>query len=139
MAKHIQLVGILNIVYRSISLLGGFLLFVLAAGFWQLFDYLVRIGAIQPHEIPMELVSLVPIVLSFVAFLVTLVSILGIVAGVAVLRRREWGRVLLLVVSFFNLIRIPIGTALGIYSIWVLLNNDTIRAFTPESVSAPAV
>jgi hypothetical protein len=139
MEKHIQLVGILNIVYRSISLLGGFFLFALAAGFWQLFDYLVRIGAISPNEIPMELINLVPIILSFVAFLVTLVSILGIVAGAAVLRRREWGRILLLVVSFFNLIHIPIGTALGIYSIWVLLNSDTVRAFTPEPVSAPAV
>ena len=139
MEKHVQLAGILNIVYRSITLLGGLFLFFLAAGFWQIFDYLVRIGAVEPHEIPMELLTLVPIILSFVAFLVTLLSVLGIVAGAAVLRRKEWGRILLLVISFFNLLRIPLGTVLGIYTIWVLLNSDTIRAFSPAPKTAPVV
>lgn len=138
MDKHIQLVGILNIVYRSFSLLGGVFLLVLAGGFWQIFEYLVRIGAVQPHEIPMELLNLVPVVLSIVGFLVILISILGILAGAFVLKRREWGRILLLIVSFFSLIRVPLGTALGIYSIWVLLNNETIRAFTPTTKGGAA-
>jgi hypothetical protein len=136
MEKQVQLVGILNIVYRSVALAGGLFLFLLAAGFWQVFEYLLQIGVIAPHEIPMELVALVPIVLSFVAFFVTIVSILGIVAAAAVLKRKEWGRVLLLVVSFFNLLRIPLGTALGIYSIWVLLNNETVRLFNPVPSAA---
>jgi hypothetical protein len=136
MEKHIQLAGILNIVYRSITLLLGLALFLLAAAFWDIFDYLVRIGAVQPHEIPLELMSLIPIILSCVAFLVTLISILGIVAGAAVLKRKEWGRILLLVVSFFNLIRVPFGTVLGIYTLWVLLNSEVIKAFTPAPKQA---
>jgi len=136
MEKHIQLVGILNIVYRSITLLLGLALFLFAAAFWDIFDYLVRIGAAQPHEIPLELMSLIPIILSCVAFLVTLVSILGIVAGAAVLKRREWGRILLLVVSFFNLMRIPFGTVLGIYTLWVLLNSEVIKVFGPAPKQA---
>ena len=139
MEKHVHLVGILNIVYRSIALLGGLFLFFLAAVFWQVFDYLVRIGAVAPHEIPMELLSLVPMVLCFVGFLVSLVSVLGIVAGAAVLKMKEWGRILLLVVSFFNLVRIPLGTVLGIYSVWVLLSSDTIRLFNPQPAAAPSV
>ncbi len=137
MDKHIQLVGILNIVYRSLTLLGGFLLLFLASEFWQIFGYLISIGAIGPHEIPMELIRIVPVILTFVGLLVVFVSVLVIVAGVVVLKRREWGRVLLLVLSFFSLVRIPLGTALGIYSIWVLLNSDTIRAFNPLSKEAP--
>lgn len=132
MDKHIQLAGILNIVYRSITFLGGMFLLLLATCFWRLFDYLVAIGEIRPHEVPMELVKLVPIVLTFAGFCVILVSIVGIVAGAAVLKRKEWGRILLLVVSFFSLMRIPLGTALGIYSIWVLLKDETIRAFNPQ-------
>ena len=133
MDKHIQLVGILNIVYRSLSLLGGFFLLFLAAGFWQLFDYLVRIGAIHPYEIPMELLNIVPLILTCVAILVLLVSVVGILAGVGVLKRKEWGRILLLIVSFFSLIRIPLGTLLGVYSIWVLLNDDTVKVFNPPA------
>ncbi len=136
MDKHIQLVGILNIVYRSVSLLGGVLVLILAAGFWHLFDYLVSIGEIHPSEVPMELIGIVPVVLTFVGFLVILLSILGIVAGAGVLKKREWARILLLIVSFFTLIRIPLGTALGVYSIWVLLNDGTIRAFNPHPVAA---
>lgn len=131
MDKHIQMAGILNIVYRSITFLGGVFLLFLTAFFWRLFDYLVGTGEIRPHEVPMELVKLVPIVLTFVGIWVILVSIAGIVAAAAVLKRKEWGRILLLVISFFSLIRIPLGTALGVYSIWVLLKDETIRTFTP--------
>ncbi len=131
MDKHIQMAGILNIVYRSVTFLGGMFLLFLTAFFWRLFDYLVGIGEIRPHEVPMELVKLVPIVLTFVGIWVILVSIVGIVAAVAVLKRKEWGRILLLVISFFSLIRIPLGTALGVYSIWVLLKDETIRMFNP--------
>jgi hypothetical protein len=35
----------------------------------------------------------------------------------------------MLVISFFNLLRVPLGTILGGYSIWVLLNDETIRLF----------
>ncbi len=138
MEKHIQLVGILNIVYRSVALLGGILLLFLAAGFWQLFDYLVGIGEIRPHEVPVELLNLVPVVLTCIGLLVIFLSILGILAGAAVLKRREWGRILLLVISFFTLIRVPLGTALGVYSIWVLLNDGTIKAFHPLPPVAPS-
>ncbi len=131
MGKHIQMAGILNIVYRSITFLGGIFLLFLTAFFWRLFDYLVGTGEIRPDEVPMELVKLVPIVLTFVGIWVILVSIVGIVAAAAVLKRKEWGRILLLVISFFSLIRIPLGTALGVYSIWVLLKDETIRMFNP--------
>ncbi len=131
MGKHIQMAGILNIVYRSITFLGGMFLLFLTAFFWRLFDYLVGTGEIRPNEVPMELVKLVPIVLTFVGIWVILVSIVGIVAAAAVLKRKEWGRILLLVISFFSLIRIPLGTALGVYSIWVLLKDETIRMFNP--------
>jgi hypothetical protein len=47
------------------------------------------------------------------------------------MKKKEWGRITMLVISFFNLIHIPLGTVLGVYSIWVLLNDETIRLFNP--------
>jgi hypothetical protein len=41
----------------------------------------------------------------------------------------------MLVISFFNLLRIPVGTLLGGYSIWVLLNDETIRLFDASRTS----
>ncbi len=138
MEKHIKLVGILNIVYRSLYLLGGIVLIVLAAVFNRIIDFLVRINSIQWHEIPHEILGIVPMILVLVALCIMVVSAFGIVGAIGVLKRKEWGRIILLVVSFFNLLSIPLGTILGVYSIWVLFNDEIIRIFNPASKSEPA-
>ena len=125
MEKHIQLVGILNIAYRSFLILVSLFLFVVAAGFRRFFDMILRLGSID----------IVPVVLLVIALLMFVVSVAGIVAAVGVLGRRRWGRVLMLVISFFNLLRVPLGTLLGGYSIWVLLNDETIRLFDAPRAS----
>jgi hypothetical protein len=129
--KHIKVVGVLNIVYRSFAVLGGIVLIVIAAVFNRLVDFLIRTGAIQWNEIPHEILSIVPIILLLVALCMMIVSVVGIIGAVGVLKRKEWGRIVLLVVSFFNLLRIPLGTILGVYSIWVLLNDEIIGIFNP--------
>jgi len=48
------------------------------------------------------------------------------------IKRKEWGRILALVVSFFNLIWFPLGTALGVYSIIILLNDESVKIFNPQ-------
>lgn len=131
MEKHITLVGVLNIVYRSVVILGAFVLLILAAGFNRFFDILIRHGDIRPDEVPIELLNIVPAILLVVAVVMICVSILGIIAGAGVLKKKEWARILLLVISFFNLIRIPLGTILGVYSLWVLMNDQTIKIFAP--------
>jgi len=135
MEKHITLVGVLNIVYRGVAILGSMILVVLAIGFGGLFDFLVHTGEIRPHEVPIEVLNIVPLILLIVALVIVTVSTVGIIAAVGVLKRKEWGRILLLVISFFSLIRIPLGTILGVYSIWVLMNSDTIKLFNQPAVS----
>jgi len=61
----------------------------------------------------------------------------GLIAGGAVMllvgralaRRQQSGRVLALVLAVPNLVLVPFGTALGIYTFWVLLNDDARREF----------
>jgi hypothetical protein len=132
MDKHVTLVGILNIVYRSISIVVSMILAVLAAGFGSLADYLFRSDAVTPEEIPPEFMNVIPAVLLLAAIFMAVVSLAGIIGAVGVLKRKEWGRIVLLVVSFFNLLRIPLGTVLGIYGIWVLMDDRTIRTFRPR-------
>jgi hypothetical protein len=131
MEKHISLVGILNIVYRALILLGAGVLFVLAALFGYLIDALVRWGSIGPDEVPIEILNIAPIILCIIATIMVVVSVVAIIGAVGVMRKREWARVLLLVISFLGLVRVPLGTILGVYSIWVLLNDETIRLFNP--------
>jgi hypothetical protein len=45
---------------------------------------------------------------------------LALVSGYSLLTRRPWGRVLAIVAAILSLIKFPLGTALGIYTLWVL-------------------
>jgi hypothetical protein len=134
MEKHVHLAGILNIVYRGLMIVGALVLFLLSAIARRIFEWLIRTGAIMPHEVPIELLDLIPVLLTLIGLLIFVVSTVAIVGAVGVLKHKEWGRMILLVVSFINLLRIPLGTALGIYSIWVLMNDETIRLFRPAGV-----
>jgi hypothetical protein len=48
-------------------------------------------------------------------------GVLGIIAGWGLLERQSWARVLALVLGFLSLIHMPFGTAIGVYTLWVLL------------------
>ena len=103
--------------------------------FDHLINFLVRTGTFYPHDVPMEILDIIPIILTLVAITILIVSTVGIIAAVGVLKRKEWARILMLIVSFFNLIRIPLGTIVGVYSLWVLFNDETIHIFNPVSYS----
>jgi hypothetical protein len=47
-------------------------------------------------------------------------AVLAVIAGVALLNRRPWGRIFALITAVLALIKFPAGTALGIYTLWVL-------------------
>ena len=129
MEKHIQVVGILNITYRAMLLLASFILVAIAACFGRFMEMLMRMGELNARDVPYEILDIIPVILVVVAIAMFVVSVAGIIAGIGVLKKKPWGRVLMLVISFINLLRIPFGTALGAYSIWVLLNDETIRLF----------
>lgn len=49
-----------------------------------------------------------------------LMAALAFVAGFSLLNRRPWGRMLAIVLAVLALFKFPFGTALGIYTLWVL-------------------
>jgi hypothetical protein len=64
-----------------------------------------------------------------------LLSLPGIIAGWGLLKLRPWARVLGIVIAVVSLINFPIGTAIGVYGVWVLLTKETERMFSPSPVS----
>jgi hypothetical protein len=137
MEKHITLAGILNIVCSSLGILGSLVLFALAVGFRYVMEFVGHMDHDGINEVPPEVLNIVPIILVFIGALILIVSIAGIIGSVGVIKKKEWGRITLLVVSFLHLIHIPLGTILGVYSIWVLLNDETIRLFNPAINTKP--
>ena len=131
MEKHSTLVGILNIVYESLGIIGSFVLFAIAIGFRYFFEFISRFDHHGMDEVPPELMDIIPFILTVIGIFILVFSIIGIIGAVGVIKRKEWGRITLLVISFFNLIHIPLGTILSVYNIWVLLNDESIRLFNP--------
>lgn len=56
-------------------------------------------------------------------------SVLRIIAGVGLLTLQSWARMLTIVVAIISLINIPFGTAVGIYTLWVLMPDESDREF----------
>ncbi len=62
------------------------------------------------------------------------IEALKIVGGIALLQRRPWARILVLILSLLSLVFFPVGTAYGIYALWVLMKDDTVRLLAVADV-----
>lgn len=67
-----------------------------------------------------------------IATFLILVSIPGIIAGLGLYRRKEWARILTLILSVIEIFNFPFGTAIGIYSIWAMIQPETVAAFARQ-------
>ena len=113
--EHVRLLAILWFAFGAFEMLGGVVLMILAN---TLFVNLAAMQTPQPGE--PSLAFLRPLI-SVVGIFVLGKGLAGVLAGYGLLNREAWGRVLALVLGFLALIHVPIGTALGVYTLWVLL------------------
>jgi hypothetical protein len=70
-----------------------------------------------------------------IAILVLFFSSLGVIGGIGLFSYRPWARILVMIVSAINCLNVPVGTAKGIYSIWVLMQPETIELFEDSKQS----
>jgi len=96
----------------ALHVLGGVILVILAN---TLFLHLHDMGA------PEAPTAFLHPLLTFVGFFVLAKAAAGFAAGWGLLQREPWARVLALILAFLDLINVPFGTALGVYTLWVLL------------------
>lgn len=72
---------------------------------------------------------LFPAMMHFAWMILVLRTGLAIAAGIGLLQRTEWGRILAIVSAFLGLIHFPFGTALGIWTLVVLLGYKNTRLY----------
>jgi hypothetical protein len=63
-------------------------------------------------------------------------GVLSLAAGWGLLQRESWARALTIVMGFLSILHIPLGTALGIYTIWVLLPNESAEEYDRLALAA---
>jgi hypothetical protein len=112
--EHVRLVGILWMAYSALHAVGGVVVIIVAQ---VIFGRVIHI----PNGPPPEVTVWLRPILSFVGWLLLVKAAAGLIAGWGLLQRQDWARTVALVVSFVALLNVPIGTALGIYTLWVLL------------------
>ena len=83
-------------------------------------------GEISGNEDAMRITSIIG---DSIGGILIFLSIPSILAGIGLYKRKAWARILALVLCFLSLISIPIGTALGIYGIWVLFDDESKEIF----------
>jgi hypothetical protein len=89
-----------------------------------------------PPDVPFDIVQFVTAVGGIVAIAILVVAAGAAAAGVGLLQYQTWGRTLALVMSAVNLIKVPFGTALGIYGFWVLLSERGREFYERQSAIA---
>ena len=126
MNQHVKILGVLNIVWGAFGALCGLIILMIFGG---LYGYMREV-AYRRAETSIAL-PIVAIVGGAVSLFLLFVSTPSVIAGIALLYFKPWGRMLAIVVSALHLVNIPLGTALGIYGLWVLFSPEAQRLFTP--------
>jgi len=124
MEQHVTFVGALHIGYNAFGILAAMAVFVLIVG-----GGLIG-GLISEQEIVIPITFFLG---TAIAFWLVVVSVPGIIGGIGLLKYKSWARYLVLVLAILDLLNIPIGTAIGVYSIWVLAQDETAKMFASGS------
>jgi len=120
---HVELVGLLHLVAGALGLLLGASLLVLGAG-------AASIAWAHHGEMAASVTALVMIL---VAGLVLGWGVASLWTGGALRRHRPWSRLVALAMAILNLFILPFGTALGVYTLWVLLQDQARALFDPPA------
>jgi hypothetical protein len=127
--EHVKLVGILWMAYSALHAVGGILILMAAKLF------LVRMIQI-PNGPPPEMLMWLRPLASLVGWLILAKAAAGFLTGWGLLQHEGWARILALVMGFLALLSVPVGTALGIYTLWVLLPSESEKEYNAMAVAA---
>jgi hypothetical protein len=122
MEAHKKILSILYLVSGAINLLFGFIAITF-------FSFLFPILAEEAGP-DAWIVKLIGDFFNVIVFVVlSLYALPSFIGAIALMNNKKWGMVLLLVLGCFKLFLFPVGTALGIYTIWVYVEDQKIKIF----------
>jgi len=118
---HIRLLGIFWIALSSFRILPALVL-------WAILG--------SSPDFPPGAPEFVRQILTGVAYFLFFSGGLGIATGVGLLNRASWARMLSIILGCVGLIDMPFGTALGVYTLWVLLPAQSEQEYQQISRAA---
>lgn len=124
MKKHVQILAVLNIAWGAMGFIGALVVMLIFGG------ALGVVGMVVGDEPDAGMaVPILAFVGGAISLLLLVTSVPAIAAGIGLLRAAPWARLLAIIVSALHLFAFPIGTALGIYGLWVLFSDKSASYF----------
>jgi hypothetical protein len=114
--EHIHLLGILWLAVSALNAMGGVALYIVANTIFA------RDGGVGAPAFLHPLLSVVSI-------FILAKAALGFLGGWGLMQREPWARILVIILAFISLFNIPFGTAVGVYTMWVLLPGDSEQEY----------
>lgn len=121
METHNRLLSILHIVTGTLALVTFALGSIIIN---TMYPFLLNEMSSSGEEGAMIFDLIFQIVRGVFIVVLVVIPIPSLIGGLALLNGRKWGMSLLLISGSLNLFNIPLGTALGVYTIWVYLENQ---------------
>jgi hypothetical protein len=122
--RHVDLLGVLFIVWGLLTTLVGVSTLALGVGAIALITSASRGG-----EGGQFAAGVTAAVFTTLAIIAIVWGAAHVVAGFPLRQRRPWARLVALMLGSVDLILLPYGTALGVYTLWVLLHEEAKAAF----------
>jgi len=119
MRSHIPVLGWLHLILGALDLLLALMIFGLFAG----------IGALASLGGEPASLLVTGAMGTVLGGIMVLTAIPNFLAGWGLLQRQNWARWLALILGVLNLFKFPWGTAIGVYTFVVLLDDETKAAF----------
>lgn len=123
MDTHVKALAVLYLVFSALSVLAA-LVIVLVTG--------ALTGIVGTAADPADAQLAIPFIRlggTVVAIYFVGLAVPAVAVGFGLLKLKPWARVLGIALAILSLPHVPVGTALGIYGLWVLLSRDTERLF----------
>ena len=125
--EHVRLVGILWLALSAFNALAGLVLLIIAT------ELIPHVAMQNGPDFPANFLTTL---LGVIGVAVLIKAVAGFAAGYGLLQHERWARTLTLVLSFLALFHLPFGTALGIYSLWVLFPAESEREYAQAARAA---
>lgn len=123
MLSHVDFIGLLFIVWGLLTTLVGLSTLALGVGAVAL------IASGTPGGGGQMAAGLTAFAFGALAVIAMLWGIAHVAVGMPLRRRKPWARLAALMLGSIDLVLLPYGTALGVYALWVLLNERGKRLF----------
>jgi hypothetical protein len=133
MLTHVKVLAVLYLVLSGIGLLFALLIFFAVGTAASI------VGMSASPEDARIAIPILGITGTALSALLLLLSLPGLVTGWGLLKLRPWARILGIVLAVISLLNFPIGTAVGVYGLWVLLTKETERLFTQAPPVPPVL